>query len=308
MPETARVAVERLRQIALRRQIDETQRGQTTADHLAARRDHAAPPSSTVAPSPATGNSCPSGTHFRQAGPRRHACSPLAQNAATGRPQQVQGSQWTRSPPQACPPATRQGRAAGTPLNQPAVRPARCRQTAGTSHPARDLRGRRQSLTGEGGVHGADLAMRRHLAATDDPGCPKGPPSPPLLQGRERRRGESAGNPCDPWRQNAQRGERGPPGHSPKLGNGASRVAVSFDTESAKINDGASDYEVDEVWCSAPNQCGQPALRRFQPPAQALAAAGCLTGRSIVRPGGGRCFDSGRVTAYPFRPRDGVSA
>lgn len=103
-------------------------------------------------------------------------------------------------------------------------------------------------------------------------------------------------------------GSIGPPGHSPKLGNGASRVAVSFDTESAKINDGASDYEVDEVWCSAPNQCGQPALRRFQPPAQALAAAGCLTGRSIVRPGGGRCFDSGRVTAYPFRPRDGVSA
>lgn len=209
MPGTDRVAVERLRQIALRRQIDETQRRQPPADRLVGRRDHAAQPSSTVAPSPATGNSSPSGTHFRQAGPRRHACSPLARNAATGRRQQVQGSQWTRSPPQACPPATPQGRAAGTPLNQPAFRPARCRQTAGPSHPARDLRGRRQSLTGEGGVHGADLAMRRLLAATDDPGCPKGPPSPPSLQGRERRRGESAGHPCDPWRQNARRGSVG---------------------------------------------------------------------------------------------------
>lgn len=216
MPETARVAVERLRQIALRRQIDKTQRGQPPADRLAARRDHAAPPSSTLAPGLASRNSCPSGTHFRQAGPRRHACSALARKAATGRRQQVQRSQWTRSPPQACPPAAPQGRAAGTSLNQPAFRPARCRQTAGTSHPARDLRGRRQSLTGEGGVHGADLGMRRHLAATDDPGCPKGPPSPPFLQGRERRRGESAGHPCDPWRQNARRGEHWAPGSLPQ--------------------------------------------------------------------------------------------
>lgn len=54
-------------------------------------------------------------------------------------------------------------------------------------------------------------------------------------------------------------GSDGSPGHSPKLGNGASRVAMSFDTESAKINDGASDYEVDESGAPRPtNAASQP--------------------------------------------------